>query len=152
MTVETIEDVLELTRRLHANLADTLQHASYGAQQERLRMLLDYLSLHERELSRVIALIEEDAQPAALHTWCAEYFDKHPFAHEELDRIDYARMTVTEVMLSLLSIHERIINLYRYLSARAEISSTEELLNGVLALEQHEVMRMMRDAVRLEDL
>lgn len=56
------------------------------------------------------------------------------------------------MLLDYLSLHERIINLYRYLSARAEISSTEELLNGVLALEQHEVMRMMRDAVRLEDL
>lgn len=152
MTVETIRDVLELTRQLHANLADTLGRASRDAQQERLRMLLDYLSLHERELSRVVALTEDDAQAAALDTWCTDYFNKHPFDNTALAQIDYANMTTAEVMRSLLAIHDRIIDLYRYLATHAEVSSSEELLNSLLALEQHEAMRMMRDAEELEDL
>ncbi|MDW5377929.1 hypothetical protein R6258_13440 [Halomonas sp. HP20-15] len=152
MTVETIQDVLGLTRQLHTNLADTLERASGHARQERLRMLLDYLSRHERELSRVVALSEKDAQAAALHTWCAEYVDKHSFTHETLDNIDYATMSTAEVMAAVLAIHERVIELYRYLSTRAEVSSAGELLNNLLELERHETMRMMRDAEELEDL
>lgn len=152
MTVETIKDILELTRLLHGNLANTLARASREAQQERSRMLLDYLSQHEQELSRVVALSEKDAQAAALHTWCTEYFDKHPFTLETPAETDYANMSTTEVMHSLLVIHDRIIDLYRYLSTRADASSAAELLNGLLTLEQHEVMRMMRDVEELEDL
>ncbi|SFH42997.1 hypothetical protein [Modicisalibacter xianhensis] len=152
MAVETIQDVLELTRQLHANLANMLGRASREAQQERLRMLLDYLSLHERELSRVVALSEDDAQAASIHTWCTDYFDKHPFDPEALERIDYANMSTVGVMRSLLAIHDRIIDLYRYLATHAEVPSVEELLNSLLALEQHEAMRMVRDAEELEDL
>ncbi|MEC9481727.1 MAG: hypothetical protein UMU75_00185 [Halomonas sp.] len=152
MTVETIKDVLALTRELHANLACTLERAAHQAHEERLHMLLDYLARHERELSRVVALSESDAQAAALHTWCAEYVDKHPFALATLGGIDYASMDTAEVMRSLLTIHERLIDLYRYLATRAEVSSAEELLSNLLALEQHEAMRMVRDAEELEDL
>lgn len=134
MTVETIHDVLELTRQLHANLADALGRASREVKQERLRMLLDYLSLHERELSRVVALSENDASAAAIHTWCTEYFDRHPFALERLDNIDYANMHSAEIMRSLLAIHDQLIDLYRFLARRADVSSTEELLNNLLAL------------------
>ena len=148
MTVETIKDILELTRRLHANLADKLKCAAKDAQQEKLRMLLDYLSQHEQELSRAIALSEKDTEKAVLQTWCAEYFDKHPFKLETLGNLDFANMSTGDVMRSLLAVHD----LYRYLSTRAEVSSTEELLNGLLALEQHEIMRMIRDAEKLEDL
>ena len=152
MTVETIKDILELTRRLHANLADKLKCAAKDAQQEKLRMLLDYLSQHEQELSRAIALSEKDTEKAVLQTWCAEYFDKHPFKLETLGNLDFANMSTGDVLRSLLAVHDRIIDLYRYLSTRAEVSSTEELLNGLLALEQHEIMRMIRDAEKLEDL
>lgn len=152
MTVETIKDILELTRRLHSNLADKLQRAAKGIQQEKLRMLLDYLSQHEQELSRILALSEKDAEKAALQTWCAEYFDKHPFKLETWSSLDFANMNTGEVMRSLLTVHDEIIDLYRYLSTRAEVSSTEELLTGLLALEQHEIMRMIRDTEKLEDL
>lgn len=152
MTVETIKDILELTRRLHANLADKLKRAARDSQHEKLRMLLYYLSQHEQELSRVIALSEEDAEKAALQTWCAEYFDKQPFKPETLGNLDFANMNTNDVLRSLLAVHGRIIDLYRYLSTRAEVTSTKELLNGLLALEQHEIMRMIRDAEKLEDL
>ncbi len=152
MSVETIKDVMKLTRRLHTNLADALKCASCQARQEKIRLLLDYLSQHEQELSRVITLSEEDAEKAALQTWCAEYFDKHSFKPETLGNLDFAYMNTDEVLRSLLAVHGRIIELYRYLSTRAEVTSCKELLNGLLALEQNEIMRMIRDAERLEDL
>lgn len=152
MTVATIKDILELTRRLHTNLAVKLQRAAKDAQQEKLHMLLDYLSQHEQELSRVMALSEKDADKAALQTWCAEYFDKYPLKLETLIDLDFSNMKTDDVLRSLLAVHDRIIDLYRYLSTRAEVTSTAELLNGLLALEQHEIMRMVRDAEKLEDI
>lgn len=112
-------------------------------------MLLDYLSLHERELSRALKLSKNDAQAAAINTWCIDYFDKHTFA---LEGIDYVNMTFSEIMHSIVTIHNNIIDLYRYLALRTEALEAKELLNNVLFLEQQEAMRIVRDAEELEDL
>lgn len=55
-------------------------------------------------------------------------------------------------MRSIVTIHNKIIELYRYLALRAESVVANELLNNLLTLEQHEAMRMVRDAQELEDL
>ena len=149
MSVETVQQLLKMTRLLHTNLANSLEKASLSTKNEKVLMLLDYLSLHEKELSRVLALSEQDAQSAAIHTWCIEYFDKHAIA---LDNIDYSNMTFAEIMRSIVTIHNKIIELYRYLALRAESVVANELLNNLLTLEQHEAMRIVRDAQELEDL
>jgi hypothetical protein len=149
MSVETIKDVLEMTRLLHTNLANRLEQASLSAQDEQVHMLLDYLSLHEKELSRVLELSEQDAQAAAIHTWCIAYFDKHTF---DLDNLDYTTMTFAEIMYSIITIHNTIIELYRYLALQTEAVVAKELINNLLFLEQHEAMRMVRDMQRFEDL
>lgn len=152
MTLETIDEVLDWTQRLHANLADCLTRASHQTHQERLRMLLDYLALHERELSQTLTLAKGDAQTAATHTWCTEYFDKLPFERETLDKADFSTMNAAEVMNYMTAIHDRIADLYRYLSVRAEVTSSQELLTNLLSLEEHEAMRMVRNAKEMEDL
>ncbi|WP_035578034.1 hypothetical protein [Halomonas sp. TG39a] len=149
MSVETIQQMLKMTRLLHTNLAYSLNKASLSTKKEKVRMLLDYLSLHEKELSRVLALSEQDAQSAAIHTWCVEHFDKNFIT---LENIDYSNMTFAEIMCSIVTIHNKIIELYRYLALRAETVVANELLNNLLTLEQHEAMRMVRDAQELEDL
>ncbi|MBT2774338.1 hypothetical protein J7J47_19095 [Halomonas sp. ISL-60] len=149
MSVETIQQVLEMTQLLHTNLAHGLEKASHSAPEEKVRMLLDYLSLHEKELSRVLELSKQDAQAAAIHTWCVEYFDKHFFA---LNNIDYANMSFAEIMQSIVSTHSKIIELYRFLAMRTEAAEAKELVSNLLTLEQHEIMRMVRDAEKFEDL
>jgi len=51
-----------------------------------------------------------------------------------------------------VTIHNNIIDLYRYLALRTEALEAKELLNNVLFLEQQEAMRIVRDAEELEDL
>ncbi|SBR51581.1 MULTISPECIES: hypothetical protein [unclassified Halomonas] len=149
MPVETINQVLEMTRLLHDNLANKLGKAASYQQKEKVHMLLDYLSLHERELSRTLKLSKNDAQAAAINTWCIDYFDKHTFALED---VDYVNMTFSEIMRSIVTIHNNIIDLYRYLALRTEAVEAKALLNNILFLEQHEAMRIVRDAEELEDL
>ncbi len=149
MSVENIQQMLKITRLLHTNLAHSLDKASLSTRSEKVRMLLDYLSLHEKELSRVLELSEHDTQAAAIRTWCVEYFDKKSIA---LDNTDYTNMTSAEIMRSIVTIHNKIIELYRYLALRAETVVANELLSNLLTLEQHEAMRMVRDAQELEDL
>lgn len=152
MQVETLGDVLDWTKAAHRNLADCLAHCAEGSRQERVRMLMDYLAEHERELSRTLQLAKQDAKPSALHTWCYEYFDKYPIEPHETCHGDFRDKDTDQVMAAVLAWHEKIIGLYRYLLSRAEVNSTRDLLTNLISLEEHETMRMVRDAGRMQDL
>ncbi|MCQ4318850.1 ATPase [Stutzerimonas stutzeri] len=152
MQVETLGDVLDWTKAAHTSIADCLAHCSQASRQERVRMLLDYLALHERELSRALTLSKQDASPSALHTWCYEYFKKYPIEPHEQCNEDFRDMDTDLVMAKVLAFHEKVMGLYRYLLSRAEVTSSRELLENLLSLEEHEAMRMARDVGRMQDM
>ncbi|MBZ9558336.1 MULTISPECIES: hypothetical protein [unclassified Modicisalibacter] len=153
MRVETLGDVLDWTQRTHANLADCLAQCSRQTHRERLKMLLDYLVEHERQLSHALELARHDAMPSALNTWCYEYFENAPARPERQCQANFRDMDVDEVMAAVLAFHEQVTGLYRHLLDQdADVPSARELLENLLSLEEHEAMRLARDAGRMKDL
>jgi hypothetical protein len=61
-------------------------------------------------------------------------------------------METRQVVATLLATHEKIIGLYRYLHSRAGVTSSRELLEQLMKLEEHEARRIARDTARMEDL
>ncbi|MZR63907.1 hypothetical protein [Alcanivorax sp. DP30] len=152
MSVETVYDVMELTRKVHHKLAEDLDNCYTVEGRERVRMLLAYLSEHESKLEAVIKQAEQDAVKAILNTWLSDYLDgfaalQHLSAPLECDRGD-----ADAVLAAVLVMHERLIELYRYLADKAPTPSVAELLGSLMELEHSEAMRMARDAGRLNDI
>lgn len=152
MQVETLADVLEWTRSVHRRLADCLEHCAAGTSSERVRMLMGYLSAHERELDRVLALSKEDASRQALDTWVYDYFEKAPIQPHEICSDSFRDKSTEEVLAQVLAMHDQVTGLYRYLQGRAEVPSTRALVDSLLALEQQEARRLVTQAHRLDDL
>ena len=152
MQVETLSDVIDWTRAVHHNLADCLDHCASENDSERVRMLMDYLAAHERELDRVLGLSKEDASQKALNTWVYDYFENAPLKPREVCAEEFRSQSTDEVLGAVMALHEQIIGLYKYLQGRAEVASTRALIDGLLSLEQHEAMRLMSQAHRLDDL
>ncbi|SFI23456.1 hypothetical protein [Modicisalibacter xianhensis] len=152
MQVETLGDVLDWTKAAHTNLADCLSHCSTSSRRERVKMLLDYLAQHERELSRTLEMSRQDASPSALNTWCYEYFEKYPIEPHEQCNDAFRDKDTDQVMAAILAWHDKVSGLYRFLLSRAETNSARELLTNLLSLEEHETMRIVRDAGRMEDI
>ena len=65
---------------------------------------------------------------------------------------EFRSQSTDEVLGAVMALHEQIIGLYKYLQGRAEVASTRALIDGLLSLEQHEAMRLMSQAHRLDDL
>lgn len=152
MQVETMGDVMDWTQRAHARMAECLDNCARDTRGERLRMLLDYLSEHERRLAHVLELSKEDASRQALDTWAQEFFEKAPIKPEEACQEDFHDRDIASILQSVLAMHDKMVELYRYLAEKAHAPSTEQLLNSLLDLEQHEAMRMARDTDMLEDV
>ena len=70
MQIETLKDVLHWTREFHQHLSQCLSHCADKNMDERARMILAYLSDHEKALTKVVSGFETSGDEHALNT-CA---------------------------------------------------------------------------------
>ncbi|QEM83447.1 ATPase [Halomonas binhaiensis] len=152
MNVETFQDLIEWTRLLHAHLAQCLKHCSSHQEETRAKWLLEYLSDHEKTLEKTVAAFERQADPKALHTWVYDYLSHTPIAPHQKCTMPYAKMSFDEICEEIFSFHDQVIQLYRYLEGRAEITEARDLVRDLLRLEEHEAKRLAFQSNLTRDL
>ena len=152
MQIKTLKDVLHWTREFHQHLSQCLSHCADKNMEERARMILAYLSDHEKALTKVVSGFETSGDEHALNTWCYEYVAKHPIVRHAHCDAPFAELDTTQIMEVIVDQHQQVIELYRYLASRAEIPSAKELMESLQSLEEHEMMRMAQSVNRFGDL
>jgi hypothetical protein len=152
MKIETFHDLIEWTRQLHANLAQCLKHCSTGQEETRAKWLLEYLAEHETTLEETVAGFEKQADPKALHTWVYDYLSHAPITPHQACSSPYAEMSFDDISREIFSLHNQVIELYRYLEGRAEIPEARDLIRELLKLEEHEAMRLAQQINRARDM
>tara|TARA_R110001583_G_scaffold6774_11_gene34080 strand:+ start:7619 stop:8077 length:459 start_codon:yes stop_codon:yes gene_type:complete len=152
MQAENLKDVLDWSIEFHKQLSACLTDSADENENERAKLLLDYLAEHEQSLTKVIIEFEKTASSNALNTWCYEYLDKHPVMKHKHSDVPYAKLDTLQITEAVMHLHQQIIILYRDLAAQTVATSAHELLEELLSLEEHEAMRMSQSANRLEDM
>lgn len=152
MQIETLKDVLHWTKEFHQHLSQCLSHCANKNTDERARMILAYLSEHEKMLTDVVSGFEKSGDEHALNTWCYEYVHHHPITRHVHCDAPFAELDAAQIMEVIVDQHQQVIELYRYLASRADIPSAKELLESLRSLEEHEVMRMAQSSNRFGDL
>ncbi|MFE8069973.1 ATPase [Marinobacteraceae bacterium S3BR75-40.1] len=152
MDIRTFGDLIEWTRRLHGHLSACLRHCSADQQEERARYLLTYLSDHEGELEKIVTDYEKQAPAQALKTYVYDFLKHTPIKpHEDCDK-PFADLDYAAICRLIFEYHDQVIALYKELVGRAEIPETRELARSLLAMEEHEAMRLARQTARMDDL
>ncbi len=139
-------DILEQARRFHRDLRAYYETLGKGNQQERVRLLLDYMQRHEETLDKCLEQYALGAGPGVLNTW----FKHAPeiSAAECFEGIDvHDDMSVDEVIRVSLQLDDRLIAYYRRLADLAVAEEVKDLFNDLLREEQNEERRMARDAI-----
>jgi hypothetical protein len=152
MKIETLRDVLHWSQQLHAQLNTCLRHCEGTTKEERVRLLLSYLSEHEARLSRALATFEEEANTNALNTWCAEYIEKQPIERHKSCNMPLADLPIEEIILEVVHHHEQIVILYQHLEAYLPNGHAKQLLTDLIDLENHEAMQAVKHYQQLKDL
>jgi len=152
MKVKTISDLIDWTRQMHRQIAERLADGSVHHEQEMARLLLSYLADHEAALEKMINGFEHRADSKALNTWVYDYLKHDPIdLHRSCDA-PFAEMDVNAICLSVFDVHNQAIELYRNLLGRADIPEAQELLQALLAMEEHETMRLAQQTNRMRDM
>lgn len=152
MQVETLKDVLHWTREFHEHLNQCLSHCADRNSDERARMMLTYLSDHEKALTKVVRGFESSGDEHALNTWCYEFVTKHPIVQHAYCDAPFSEFDAGQIMEVIVDQHQQVIELYRYLASRVDIPSAQELMESLHSIEEHEMMRMSQSANRFSDI
>jgi hypothetical protein len=152
MDIKTFADLIAWTRQLHAHLAKCLARCSSQNEDERARLLLDYLAGHEAKIEKMVAAFEQQADPKTLHTYISGYLSNHPINKLQASDAPYATLGFDDICREVLDYHEQIIELLRNLMGTAPIPEAKTLLNALLDMEEHQAMLLAVQTGRMNDL
>ncbi|WP_417567291.1 ATPase [Marinobacter sp.] len=152
MEIKTFEDLIDWTRQLHAHLARCLHESAGRNKDERASALLDYLSSHESLLEKAVSEFEKQADPKAMKTRLYDYLNHKPIKANQACDIRYADLDFKDIAREIFQFHDQVMDLYDSLIGKAEIPEAKSLLEDLLALEEHEAMRLASQIGRMDDL
>jgi len=152
MEIKTFRDLIDWTRNLHHQTSSCLAHCATEHEEERARILLDYLATHETELEKTVEGFENDGDARALGTWIYDYLTHKPIKTHRTCDSPYTKLDFNGIAKEVFDFHDQVIELYQYLADRAEIPEAREMAENLLALERHEAMRIAREVGRMQDV
>ncbi|GBO83959.1 ATPase [Marinobacter adhaerens] len=154
MEITTFEDLIDWTRQLHAHLSRSLHESAKLNNDEKASALLDYLSRHESLLEKAVREFENQAEPKAMSTRLYDYLNNQhkPIGPSADSYTHYASMSFEDIAREVFQFHDQVMDLYDSLIGKAEIPEAKSLLEDLLALEEHEAMRLASQIGRMQDL
>ncbi len=152
MKIETLHDILDWTRKLHQQLSNRLLASAAVSTNERSKMLLEYLADHEQKLGQLLDAFENESDAKALNSWCYEFFQNNEVLAKQQSKLSFDTMTSDQIVEEVAALHNQVIDVYRQLADQFEVPAATDVIQQLLALEQHEAMRLVQGSNRLQDI
>lgn len=151
MASQTVRDIITHIRSLHQQLGSLYQSMGDAAARERVKLLLYYVSRHERNLEAALGQYQQQATRAVLDTWY-----KTAPGEPLVDMLDPVRITADmqtdEVVKTVLAADQHLVNQFRRLAENAASEEVRDLFQKLIAIEEREEHLLVRDAAELEDV
>ncbi len=151
MASQTVRDIITHIRGMHCQLGSLYQSMGNAAARERVKLLLYYVSRHERNLEEALSQYQQQAKKAVLDTWYKSS-SGDPLAGV-LDPLHIRPdMATDDVIHTVLDADQKLVNQFRQLAENAASEDVRELFQKLIAIEEREEHLLVRDATELEDL
>jgi rubrerythrin len=145
-TREIIEDV----RLFHSRMSDYFDQLHRKDEKERLKILLDYLTQHEKHRDETLAKYEDETLSKSMDVWfkyipmngISKYLDK--------GRIE-SNMSVQDVVGIALDLDDKLIKMYKRLVDNSKNAEIRNMFNCLLSRLEQEKKNLVRDTLWLED-
>lgn len=148
---ETVKDIIDRICGIHSQLSWFYQTMGDAAAKERVRLLLQYISRHERNLESSLAKYQEGASRAVLNTWFKNTPD-NPLRTCLGNVTITADMSTDEVIRIVLAMDRCLVDNFRRIADGAVAEEVKSLFQDLISLEEREEHKLMRDALELEDV
>lgn len=147
---ESVRQIIDRIRSLHQQVAARFEGVGTTAEQERLRLVLDYVARHERHLAEALEKYQDRASCAVLDTW----FKTAPGRPLQacLDRVNVDTRDVGAVLRSVLEMDRCLVDTFRSIAESAVSIEVRDFFQQLIAMEERGEHQLIRDAIEMEDL
>jgi rubrerythrin len=151
MAFEQVRDILDQARAVHKRMSEEYHLLGDVAERPRVKMLLDYLSRHERHLDEVLGKYEDSVSKKILDCW----FNYTPerISDDFMDCCDLTPdMSLDEVIHRAARVDECLLKLYSEMVKRAPRDDVRTVFQTLLEMERREELELMRNALELKEI
>lgn len=151
MKLETARDAVDHARSYHRELSRFYHRLGTETASERTRLLLDYLSRHERHLEQNLHRCENEMEPDTLDSW----FRNSPDETELLPLFKFEvnpAMLDEELLRTAIEQDERMAGFFQDLAETAPTPVMRDFFNTLCTVEQNQKFHLAKNAQMIRDL
>ena len=151
MRFEQTRDILDHARAFHSHISQLYLRLAGEAEKGAVKMLLDYMGRHERNLEEALIRYEQQASEQILDTWFQYTHDEETLHICEASEFR-PDMTVKEVVAAGLKLDDCLIRLYREMAEYANSEQVRDVFRNLLEMEEREKHKLSRNALQTLDV
>lgn len=145
-----IRDLIEQVRALHSDLSDYYQSLSDRADQARLKLLLDYMSSHEKNLKESLADYQQEGANSVLDTWVDRRHSEEIIATCAAMPVN-PDISLDGITKLALDVDACLVRFFREVSEKADSEEVRDTFRKLLESAEAELRRLARNALSFDD-
>jgi rubrerythrin len=148
-TYGQVRDILNVAVEFHRHLKEFYGRLAEQADRDRVQILLDYMSRHEKDFERAMAEYDDKRSKELLDTWMQYTPDQRAL---EVPRPETWRedMTVDEVVETALDLDEKLVQFYAEAARMARTPEVRHLFEELTEQQQDEREKLKVNASSLK--
>ena len=151
MRYAQVRDMLDQVREFHGQLAEYYHQLSDSSDQQRVKLLLDHMSNHEKQLQEGLRDYGEDASEQILNTWVdCKYCDDVLMTCKQIPIVPEA--SVKNVIQATLDIDNCLVRFYREVAEKVESEKVRGVFQNLVEMEESELRQLALSALQVRDL
>ncbi len=151
MRFKKTREVLERVRRFHEEVSAHCEQACGASDQQRIRILLNYIADRERNLAHALGAFTDKTADRVLDTWFQFTVDDAKL-HELLTGSFKPTMAAEDVTNATMTIADHLLAMYRDMLAAADTEELQRVFQNLLDHEQKEKEKLARNLQMFQDL
>jgi rubrerythrin len=148
---EQIKDVLDYSRQLHAQIRRYYDSLNAQTGQKRVKMLLDYLSRHEKHMEESLDQYEHEAKQGVLDVWL-QYAPSTKIEEKLKQCVVRPGMAVDEIVKIALEFDDALVQLYKEVVREVDDEKVRAVFRNLIERENQEKLLLVRSAMQLDDM
>ena len=150
MRYAQVRDMLDQVRDFHGQLAEYYHQLSESSDQQRIKLLLDHMSNHEKQLQGSMRDYEEDASKQIMDTWVdCKYCDEVLATCKQIPIVPEA--SVESVVQATLDIDNCLMRFYREVAEKVESEKVRDVFRNLVEMEESELRQLAFSALQVRD-
>jgi rubrerythrin len=148
---QQVKDILDFGKRMHASIRECYAHLEQKTEQERIRMLLNHLARHEKNLEENLARFSADARPKILEAWL------NHVPQTQMDSLLECCMvlkgaSVDDIVRMGMEFDDALIDLYREVARETRLPDVKQLFLNLVDQENNQKLNLVQSVNQLQEM